>query len=103
MEADASDEEIEAGVPVLDMYAGHADFREGQLQGEPNERTYVLTIDERRRTTSDTLWAAIQKVIDANGYTEPGIEAAEAIKAAIETAIAADTEMGEAEEDMAVY
>jgi hypothetical protein len=69
------------------MYEGHADFRGGQVRGEPNERTYVLTIDDRRRTTNDTLWAAIQKVIDANGYTEPGVEAAEAIKAAIETAI----------------
>ena len=30
MEADASENEIEADVPVFDTYEGHADFREGQ-------------------------------------------------------------------------
>lgn len=85
MEADASEDEIDAMTPIFDMYAGHAGFNEEQDEGEDNERTYVIHVAEGRND-DEALWTGIQEAIDNNEYTDAGEASATFIRDAIHNA-----------------
>lgn len=90
MEADASQDEIDGGLPLFDMYAGHTGFRASQHLGRHNERTYVIKLTDGNsgRSNNEQLWNSIQQEINAGNYTEAGEAAAKRIRVAIQTILA---------------